>query len=79
MDGGRNAEAGEGGFPMKRLDRLALVGAAILFLIFFSNVSLGAFGGKPVLNDVQEMLTLVAAAVLFSVGVLQIEARSSQE
>ena len=64
---------------MKKPGQLALLGAGILFFLFFSNVSLGALGIKPVLSDIQEMLTLLASSVLFSVATLQFEAADTQE
>ena len=64
---------------MKKTGRIALIGAGLLFLIFFSNVSLGAFSGQPFLGDIPEMLTLLASAMLFVVAVLQIEADHQKE
>ena len=59
---------------MTRPSRLALVAAGALFLAFFANVSLGALGQKPPLGDVQEMLMLFAASILFAAAVLVFEA-----
>ncbi len=53
---------------------MALIGALILFIAYFSNVAMGAMGAGAVLGDVGEMLTLLASAVLFVVGVLAREA-----
>ena len=64
---------------MRTPGRLTLAAAAILFVIFFSNVSWGALGYKPWLNDIQEMLTLLASSILFAVSVLQMEADASQD
>lgn len=52
----------------------ALVAALICFAIFFCNVAAGAAGAGVYLGDVAEMLTLLAASVLFVIGVLMREA-----
>jgi len=54
----------------------ALIGALVLFLLFFANVSAGAAGLGAPLGDVAEMLTLFAAAILFVSGVLVREGAS---
>lgn len=64
---------------MKTPARLALIAAGIFFFVYFSNVTLGAVVGKPILNDIQEMLTLLVSAVLFAIGVLYIEAVAQQD
>ncbi len=51
-----------------------LLASLIVFLIYFLNVSLGAFAGVAFLGDVGEMLVLLAAAILFVVAILQKEA-----
>ena len=55
---------------MARLGTSCLLLALVIFLIFFSNVALGAAGIGGFLGDVPEMLTLLGAAILFVVGVL---------
>ena len=45
-----------------------------VFVIYFANVALGAFGGSAFLGDVGEMLVLFAASILFVVAILQKEA-----
>ena len=59
----------------------ALTAALICFAIFFGNVSAGAAGAGVFLGDVAELLTLLAASVLFVVGVLGREtaARSDKD
>jgi hypothetical protein len=52
----------------------ALVASLIFFAIFFGNVAIGAAGMGVFLGDVAEMLMLVAASVLFVVGILAREA-----
>ena len=64
---------------MKKTGLLTLLAAGILFIAFFSNVTLGALGNKPVLNDIQEMLMLFASSILFAVAVLQFETADSQK
>ena len=51
-----------------------LTGAFIVFLVFFSNVALGAFVDSAFLGDVGEMLVLFFATVLFVVAILKKEA-----
>ncbi len=62
---------------MNRPGSLALVGSLIFFLAFFGNVTLGASGSGVILGDVAEMLTLLASAVLFVIGVLAREAAAA--
>lgn len=64
---------------MKKSGRLPVTAAIVLFVIYFSNVALGATGSKPVLGDIAEMLTLLASAILFAIGTLQMEAQQSEE
>ena len=63
---------------MARFGQFSLVLSGILFIAFFSNVAMGAFGQKPLLNDIQEMLTLLASSILFAVAVLRFEAKDAQ-
>ena len=56
---------------------LPLVAAFICFVLFFSNVAIGANGGNAPLDDVAEMLMLFASAALFVFGVLEREAHDS--
>lgn len=51
-----------------------LAASIAVFVIYFANVALGAFGGHIFLGDVGEMLVLFAAAILFVVAILQKEA-----
>lgn len=60
---------------MVRSDRLALTGALVLFVLFFTNVSMGASGRGVFLGDVAEMLVLFGSSILFVAGVLIREAR----
>lgn len=64
---------------MRKPAQLTLLAAGVLFVAFFSNVTLGALGNKPLLNDIQEMLMLLASSILFAVAVLQFEAADSQK
>ena len=66
-------EAGQGDASVIRNGRIVLIGALICFLIFFGNVASGAAGLDTVLGDVAEMLTLLAASLLFVTGVLMLE------
>ncbi|WP_085309309.1 hypothetical protein [Planktotalea arctica] len=51
-----------------------LVASIIVFVLYFTNVALGAFAQAAVLGDVGEMLVLFAASILFVVAILQKEA-----
>lgn len=55
-----------------------LIGALIVFLVFFLNVALGVFADAAVLGDIGEMLVLSFAAVLFVVAILRKEADRSK-
>lgn len=47
--------------------------AVTLFGAFFLNVLIGSFGSKPFLNDVPEMLLLLAAVIFFVIAILKAE------
>jgi hypothetical protein len=51
-----------------------LAASIAVFVVYFTNVALGAFAGSAFLGDVGEMLVLFAAAILFVVAILQKEA-----
>ena len=53
---------------------MALILSALLFLAFFANVVSGAYFGGVFLGDVAEMLLLGAAAVVFVIAILKLEA-----
>lgn len=56
----------------------ALLGALVLFALFFGNVALGASGVAHRLGGVAEMLVLLASAILFVIGVLGKEAAAGK-
>lgn len=61
---------------LQRVARLSLLGALLVFMVFFLNVFLaGPLGVKPFFNDLQEMLVLFFAVVLFTTGTLALEGR----
>lgn len=64
---------------MKRLAAASLALALIAFIVFFTNVGFGAVRRPVFLSDVAEMLTLLAASVLFVIGVLAREAIAKQQ
>ena len=64
---------------MNRSGNTALAGALVCFLVFFSNVLLGASGTGVFIGDVAEMLTLLAASILFVIGVLAREAHETPD
>jgi len=51
-----------------------LTASIVVFIIYFTNVALGAFAGNAFLGDVGEMLVLFAASILFVIAILKIEA-----
>ena len=51
-----------------------LIASFVVFVVYFSNVALGAFADSAFLGDVGEMLVLMAATVLFVIAILQKEA-----
>ena len=53
---------------------MPLIGAIILFVVFATNVALGAASGSNFLSDVGEMLVLLGVAVLFVIAILKREA-----
>lgn len=55
-----------------------LTASIIVFVIYFANVSLGAFAGSAFLGDVGEMLVLFAASILFVVAILKREAERKE-
>jgi len=58
---------------------MALYISLIVFLLYFANVSAGAFWDAAVLGDVGEMLMLFAAAVIFVIAILQKEAERDKD
>lgn len=64
---------------MNRSGNAALIGSLVCFVAFFSNVLLGASGMGVFIGDVPEMLTLLAASILFVVGVLGREAHETPD
>lgn len=57
---------------------MPLIGAIILFGVFVVNVALGASSNSAFLTDVQEMMVLLAVAVLFVIAILQKEAAAKE-
>ncbi|WP_170420141.1 hypothetical protein [Ruegeria arenilitoris] len=55
-----------------------LAASAIVFVVYFANVALGAFAGRAFLGDVGEMLVLFAASILFVVAILKKEAERDE-
>ena len=53
---------------------MILIASAVVFALYFANVSLGAYTGSTVLGDVGEMLVLFVATILFVVAILKKEA-----
>jgi hypothetical protein len=51
-----------------------LAASVVVFIVYFTNVALGAFLGSAFLGDVGEMLVLFVAVILFVVAILQKEA-----
>ncbi len=58
--------------------RPALLGALFCFAVFFANVTSGALDAGVFLGDLAEMLLLLAASLLFVVGVLIREAETAR-
>ncbi len=56
-----------------------LIGAFALFVVFLTNVLVGAFGGTQFLGDVGEMLLLYGASLAFVVAILQREAATAKD
>jgi hypothetical protein len=56
-----------------------LAASVVVFVVYFSNVALGAFAGNAFLGDVGEMLVLFAAVILFVVAILQKEAERKRK
>lgn len=55
---------------MQAASRVSLLLSIGVFLVFLSNVILGAFGGTTFMSIVAEMLTLFLASILFVVAIL---------
>jgi hypothetical protein len=53
--------------------------AAILFSIYFLNVSMGAFGAGTFLGEIPEMLLLAASALVFVIAILGREAAAKEK
>ena len=57
---------------------MLLVAPILVFGVFASNVVIGSVTRAPFLNDVSEMLVLLAAAILFIAAILKKEAESKE-
>lgn len=57
---------------------MLLVASMLAFGVFASNVVIGSVTRAPFLNDVSEMLVLLAAATLFIAAILKKEAESKE-
>ena len=53
---------------------MLLFASLIVFIIYFTNVALGAFANAAFLGDVGEMLVLLVATIIFVVAIIQKEA-----
>lgn len=58
---------------------MAFILALLLLAAFTANVVIGAIGDAPFVSNVTEMIVLLSAAIAFSVGILQREAREQQD
>ncbi len=56
-----------------------LAASIAVFIVYFSNVALGAFANSAFLGDVGEMLVLLLASILFVVAILKKEADRKNE
>ncbi|MDA7946199.1 MAG: hypothetical protein MPJ78_01840 [Hyphomicrobiaceae bacterium] len=63
---------------MKKPSVVTLLAAAVLFVVFFANVAIGAAGHKPVFGDIPEMLILFASSICFAISVLLFEAEDKK-
>ena len=53
---------------------MLLLASLVVFIIYFTNVALGAFTGEVFMGDVSEMLVLFVATIIFVVAILKKEA-----
>lgn len=58
---------------------LCLLISLAVFIIFFTDVGLGAAKAGGFLDDVGEMLTLLTATILFVIGILAREADATKK
>jgi len=70
----RSKEVSENQPNLNREFKVILIASAIVFTLYFANVTLGAFTGSAMLGDVGEMLVLFVATILFVVAILKEEA-----
>lgn len=56
-----------------------LMASIVVFVIYFLNVSMGAFSGSVFLGDVGEMLVLFTASILFVIAILKEEADKKRD
>ncbi len=57
---------------------MALIGSVILLVVFAVNVGMGSASNNAFLTDVGEMLTLLAASILFVIAILKKEAEAKE-
>lgn len=58
---------------------MVFAASAVLFLIFLTNVVLGAFADAAFMGDVSEMIVLFLTSVTFVFGILKSEARRNAD
>jgi len=58
---------------------MVFAASAVLFLIFLTNVVLGAFADAAFMGDVSEMIVLFLTSVTFVSGILKEEARRNAD
>ena len=64
---------------MRKPENWLLGAALVVFVVFFANVTIGAAGFEVFLSDPTEMMTLLAACILFVAATVRCEIRESQE
>ena len=55
-----------------------IIASCGLFFLFFANVVMGSMGEKVFFSDIEEMLTLFVACIIFVIGILFREQRAAE-
>jgi len=58
---------------MRSVGGYFIIASSGLFILFFANVVAGSMGSQVFLTDVGEMLILLAACIVFVIGILYLE------
>ena len=63
---------------MRDIGGYFIIASCGIFLLYFANVVMGSMGKEIFFSDIEEMLTLIAACIVFVIGILFREKMASE-